>query len=411
MKAKASKFVSRFGYEIGIFAVLCVQALLNRNSFSQMVDDFYSYYLVDFSMGFNSRLLVGSLVNLLTKHPTAHWLDVFSVVVLFLTLFVVALLVGKIIKCADKKYRNVLLVFVLFFVSGSFTMYGFSRYFGMLDIYMFMFAVLAVVFSTNKYLRPFVPLLAFGGILVNYAFAVTYFPAVIGAAFYFAVAEKEKKSNFFIFLFTGVLSVAATYFFVFKAGDLMKITFNEMWQIMEQKSGIKFTYEDIRYYDMYFYGNSIDAEIGREVTGMSSLEMVKTIIQIVTGQMEEYYTVNVEGIVSICAILSVIFSGFWAIWIMCAKNAQTKSKKFVFVCFLLATLFVPLSWLTSTDYSRMAQAGVINQFLFAFLMFVEKDEAFQKTLEQLKQFFKGKEILLAVWYLVYASCFQRGWSV
>lgn len=411
MKTKVSKFASRFGYELGIFAILCIQALLNHSSFTGMVDDFYSYYLVDFSMGINSRLLVGSIVNLFTDNPTAEWLDRFTVIVLFLTLFATAIFVGRVIKCANKEYRNVLYVFVLFFVSGSFTMYGFSRYFGMLDIYMFIFAVLAVVCSTNKYLRWLVPLLSIGGIFVNYAFAVSYFPVVIGAALYFAVAEKERKSNIIIFLLTGIISVAVAYFCVFEAGDMMKVTFDEMWQIMEEKSGIKFTYEDIRYYDMYFYGNSVDAEIGYEVRDMSSFEMVKTIIKVVTGQIEGYYTVNTDGLVSIGSILLVILSGFWAIWIMCAKNSETKGKKFVFICFLLATLFIPVSWFISTDYSRMAQAGVINQFLFAFLMFIEHDRAFEKTLDQLKRFFKGKEILLALYYFIYASCFQRGWSV
>ena len=110
-------------------------------------------------------------------------------------------------------------------------------------------------------------------------------------------------------------------------------------------------------------------------------------------------------------ILLVVLAGFVPIWVLCMKNSETKPQKFVFLCFILGILFIPISWLVSTDYSRLAQAGVLNQFIFAFVMFFRHDSAFEKTLEQLKSFFKGKEILLVIYFLIYASCFQLSWGV
>lgn len=411
MKTKVSKIISYFGYELGIFIILGIQAFFNRGMIINMENDFNSYYLLDYSMGFNSRMLVGSFVNLLTDNPTASWLKGFMITVLVLTLLAVSLLLGRIIRCTEKEKRNVLYVFVLFFVFGTLTMYGFSRYFGLLDIHMFICALLAVVCATNKYLRWFTPVFALAGVFVYYPFTLTYFVAVIGICFYFAVREKQSKSNFVIFLITAVAVVGATYFFAFESRDFMKVTFDEMWKIMEQKSGIKFEYDEIRPFDMFFYGNSIDADLGHEVRDMSPFEVIKTVFMITTGQIGEYHETNYDGLLSLCMILLVVLAGFVPVWVLCIKNSETKPQKFVFLCFILGLLFIPISWLISTDYSRLAQAGVLNQFIFAFVMFFKKDPAFEKTTEQLKSFFKGKEILLAVYFLIYASCFQQGWAV
>ena len=411
MKTKVSKIVSYFGYELGIFVLLGIQAFLNREMIINMENDFNSYYLVDFSMGFNSRMLIGSFINLLTDNPTASWLKGFMITVLVLTLLAVSLVIGRIIRCTEKENRNALYVFVLFFVFGTLTMYGFSRYFGLLDIYLFIFALIAVVFATNKYLRWFAPVAALAGVFVYYPFTITYFVAVIGTCFYLAVKEKQSKSNFVIFLITAIVCVGATYFFAFESRDMMKVTFDEMWQIMEQKSGIEFEYIEIRPFDMFFYGNSIDFDLGHEVRDMTPLETLKTVLQITTGQIGEYYVINYDGVISLVSILLVVLAGIVPLWVLCIKNAQTKPQKFVFVCFILAILFIPISCLITTDYSRMAQAGVINQFVFIFVMFFKKDDAFEKTIEQLKSFFRGKEFLLVIYFFIYASCFQRGWTV
>jgi hypothetical protein len=411
LKTKVSKIFSYFGYELGIFIILGIQAFLNRGMIINMEKDFFSYYLLDYSMGFNSRMLVGSFINLLTDNPTASWLKGFMITVLVLTLLAVSLLLGRIIRCTEKEKRNVLYVFILFFVFGTLTMYGFSRYFGLLDIHLFICALLAVVCATNKYLRWFTPVFALAGVFVYYPFTLTYFVAVIGVCFYFAIKEKQSKSNFVIFLITAVAVVGATYFFAFEARDFMKVTFDELWQIMEQKSGLKFEYDEIRPFDMFFYGNSVDMELGHEVRDMTPFEVIKTVFMVTTGQVGEFHEVNYDGVLSLCMILLVVLAGFVPIWVLCMKNSETKPQKFVFLCFILGILFIPISWLVSTDYSRLAQAGVLNQFIFAFVMFFRHDSAFEKTLEQLKSFFKGKEILLVIYFLIYASCFQLSWGV
>lgn len=411
MKTKVSKIFSCFGYELGIFIVFCVQAFLNREMIINMENDFYSYYLIDYSMGINARMLVGSVVNLLTDNPTAAWLKGFMIAVLVLSMLGVAILIGQVIRHIKEEYKKPLFVFVLFFVFGTFTMYGFSRYFGLLDVHMFIVALVSIICLQNKYLRWFVPLLSVVGVMVYFSYIYAFFIAVIGAAFYYAVNRKEDKSYLIIFLLSAILCVAATAYCAFEAPDHMFVTFEEMWNIMEQKSGIKFEYEELRPFELFYYRSASDEEMGYSFSNMTTAEMLNLVIMAILGQIPEFRTVNYDGIISLVAIFAVIAAGFLTVWILCIKNSETKLQKFVFACFILAMLVIPVSWLISTDYSRMVQTGVLNQFVFVFFMFAAKDKAFEKAIDTLKSFFKNKEILLVIYFLICASCFQKGWAV
>ncbi len=402
MKAKALKFASCVGYELGIFAMLCIQAMLNYSTIANMAKDYYSYYLVDFSMGRTSRLLIGSIVNLLTDNPTEQWIETFALTVLIITLFVTALILGRVIKCTKKEIRNILYVFILFFATGSFGMYGFSHYFGMLDIYMFIFALLAVCCLFNKYLCWLAPLFCVAGIFVNYGFAFSYFPLVIAAALYFAAEEKRKVPNTINLLLTGSASVAATAFCYLKVRDMMLVSFDELWKIIEQKSGITFEYSEIKYYDFYFYGNTVRPDTGEAVTDLPLKDMITEQLKLMLNPNGNMLDVGRK--ISVYSISLLFFAMFIAIWIMCIKNTSKKSQKFVYLCFALTQLFVAFSCIISTDTGRWVQAGGLVQFGLAFLMFYKKDEAFEKTVWRLKEFFKGeKSTILIAFFLVYST--------
>ncbi len=411
MKTKVSKIFSYFGYELGIFIVFCVQAFFNREMIINMENDFYSYYLIDYSMGINARMLVGSVVNLLTDNPTASWLKGFMIAILVIAMLGVAILIGQVIRNVKEEYKKPLFVFVLFFVFGTFTMYGFSRYFGLLDVHMFIVALVSIICLQNKYLRWFVPLLSVVGVMVYFSYIYAFFIAVIGAAFYYAVNKKEDKAYLIIFLLSSILCVAATVYCLLEAHNHMFVNFEEMWNIMEQKSGIKFEYEELRPFELFYYRSASDEGTGYSFSNMTTVEMLNLVIMAILGQIPEFRTVNYDGIVSLVAILAVIAVGFLTVWILCIKNSETKLQKFVFACFALAMLVVPVSCLITTDYSRMVQTGVLNQFVLIFFMFVTKDKAFEKSVDTLKSFFRNKEILLVIYFLIYASSFQKGWAV
>jgi hypothetical protein len=129
VKTKILTFTHRFKYELGILALLLVQALLNLKRIMGMDSNFLVYYLSDFSMAKTSRMLVGTFVNLLTDHPTERWINNFARIVLFAVIVFVAVLLGRVVKSVDADKRIPLYAMILFFCTGTFTMHIFSAFF------------------------------------------------------------------------------------------------------------------------------------------------------------------------------------------------------------------------------------------------------------------------------------------
>ena len=179
MVERAKKFISDWKYEIVIFLMTMIPVLINIEKLSQIHHMYVIHYLPDFTMGINSRTFVGSLVRILNSHPTEEWLTNFCIVFLIIGMVLTAVVLGRVVKKSKDENRLSVFVFILFFVSGSYTLSLFSRFFGMIDIHMYIIAILSVVFAGNKYLRWLVPVLCVAGVFVNFAFTISYFIIVI----------------------------------------------------------------------------------------------------------------------------------------------------------------------------------------------------------------------------------------
>ncbi len=403
MKAKISKAFSCCKYELGVFFLLCIQALINLYDFIEVGEFTRLYFLIDFSMGKASRLLVGTIVNFLTDNPTIEWINTFSLIVIFLTLFFTAILIGKAIRKTDDEYKSQIYIFALFFVSGTFTMRGFSEYVGFLDIYMFIFSLLAVVCACNKYLRLLVPFICVAGVFTHQTFAISYFPLVILVVFYLMITGEKKGGNAIVFAVTSAVTVVATLFCILKGPETMTVTFEEAVEIIKQRSGD----ESLEIFDniAFYLFNIAPDDIGlttEQVSNSSLWDFLRIMGEFITKS-----EITVNGAISIWILTAVVLSFFYAIWIRCIKNTDSKSKKFVYFCFMAFTLLIPVCCIISTDYIRWIQAGIITQFGLVFLMFASKDKPFEKTMNDFKRFFSDKKLLLFAIYAIYAFSIQR----
>ena len=411
MKAKAIKLVSCCKYEIVIFALLCIQALINILPFYGMSKKFYVYYLSDFSMGTASRMWVGSIVKLLTDHPTEKWVCGFAFVTLFIALLFSAILVGGVIRKSNDEMKPILCIFALLFSLGSFTLHGFSRFFGMLDIHMFILALLAVVFLQNKYLRWFVPVICAIGVFINFVFAISYFLFIILVAFYLVVTQEKKLANSAVFAISAAVTVILTLYCIILGPDSMKVTFEQMREIMEQKSGHKLDDWALTNYFGFYFFDMAPEEVGLSAEQVSQLSLVGYVKEFIKYSVGTKFTLN--GVISLVSLALPTVAVFWVIWGFCIRNSETAGRRFVYFCFLAFTIFIPVTCMMSTDPIRWVQAGVITQFGLVFFMFFMEDEPFIKTMRQFKSFFETRKILmiaLAALVAVYVFTYQQNLS-
>lgn len=399
LKKKAINVISKFKYELAAFLLLCVQAFVDSDLLRGMDPGFYGYYLADFSMGKTSRLLIGSFVNLLTDNPTVEWINGFAAVILVLTYIFTALLIGKVIKSTDSQLRPCVVIFSLFAVSGAFGVYTFSKFFGLTDIYMYLFTVLSVVAVRNRMFKWLIPLFCIGGVLINYVYTIAYFPLIAAVLLYLIFTQEKKAGNIILFVAVCAVSVLLMFYCAFIGKETATFTFEEMQSIMESKLGEELTYDQIHYYDYYLYGSHQNEELyGVNMQGMTPVEFIGALLWYLS---EVGY--NFRGMITVTLSALPVFIGFWVLWFRCIREAETKPRKFIYLCFMLVPLFTVLCCVLSTDMTRWAASGTIVQFGLCMFMFAVKDKPFEKVMLKFKELIKGRGVIVAVIWIVYES--------
>ncbi len=398
MKTKILAVTDKFKYELGIFALLLVQALLNVKRLTGMDSNFLVYYLSDFSMAKTSRMLVGSFINLLTDHPTEIWINNFARIVLFLSMITVAALLGRIVKKVDADKRVPLYALILFFCTGTFTMHIFSAFFGMMDIYMFMFAVLSIACLQNRFLRWLVPVLCLAGVMINIVFIFSFFPAVLLVILYLAAFSNKKAGYIFLFCITALSVLALTYYCGFMFKDTIAVTVEEMREIMERKICAPVSDEQIEYFTAYIFGTDIDGKnfLSGNIHNMNLNMLVKNLSEFMFSER-----LDIRGLMSLGVGAVPVMAVFWGIWISCIRKTKEIGKKFVYLCFILSALCIPFCLVLSTDPIRWYAAGVMTQFALGFYLFYAEDKAFGETVETIRKFFADKKIIFLLVFLAY----------
>lgn len=407
MVRKIKELASRWKYEGIIFLMTMIPVFLNLDELSEIHHMFVPYYLYDFTMGINSRVLIGSLVRLLNSQPTVEWITGFATVFLVFGMLLTAIVLGRVVKKSKSENRLTVFVFILFFVSGSYTISLFSRFFGMLDIHMYILTIISVVFAGNKHLRWLVPVLCVAGVFVNYVFIMSYFPFVLLALLYYADKSERKTPDIAVIVITVISVLALTLYCVFLAKDHMFMTSEEALKIMEGKIGYGFTEEENEYALLYLFGLHPETNrlYGIKIEETTPLQFLYYFIKFIYENR-----IGSTGMFSLTLIVIPVAAVFCAVWIMCIKNTEKKGTKFVYLCVMLSLLFIPICCLLSTDYIRWVGSAFMCQFAMCFLMFYVRDEAFEKTVGKLRKLFSRNKIIAVVIYMLYLSSAYIGLS-
>ena len=427
IKTKAETLCGKapwLGYSLAFFLFLCLYNyfIILGGRFSSVTAVVFTYHLVDFKLGFCSKILPGAIFNLFFRQPTIKNVTVFETVLLLVSFAALSFLVAKVITSAkDRKTRRALTVIAFFFFAGPCTFSIYSCYTGMLDSYWLYFALIFMFFVENKYLKFVAPVLLFLMIAVHYAVIISYAAFACMILLYKAACaedKKEKKTFIAILAVSAAASLAAFFYFLRFDSVNVKLPLEEFRAELVKRAGPDGERVDTQYYDMAFFRDYVTSsvEIGRQYgyVGKGLIPEIKwnlpapllNLINLAFSQV--YIAFHIEGtviekafkapyILALCLPLIIFIYSFW---IKMIKAESSKLKKF---CYFLGMAHYPfcviVGLLNSTDILRWFSPAFI--ILIAYFLYAVYKE------EKAKEIIRGKVLsfdwrLVASYYFVYA---------
>ena len=343
-------------YGLAIFAGVMAVAAVNKTLFTPSPRR-YVMYLLDGKIGFTSRTLVGTVLNLFIKEYTPQKLEVFSVAVTIAAMFIFSMYIGYFIHKAQKEDRRHLGVFIILI---SFVVLNLCGLKSQYDVFWSLLVLLSLLFYQNKWLRWLLPLLCFAGLMINPAYLLTFLPFVFAMMLSDISQKGEKgvsKSKTALFAASfGVSFVSSVYFFFFETRYL-KMNREQFYEYLFKKmdfTGIdtQLTYE---YVDGYFF-NLFE---GKDISGAWQ-------------RLQELFKYNVVKY-DILLLLSVLIAVpmlifFVAVWRDCLKQLPKEREKgdytkWIYRMNMIYILMLLPALVGSPDVSRFLGHYVLAQLL------------------------------------------------
>ena len=249
---------------------------------------------------------------------------------------------------------------------------GILDFFGIVD----MFWVFIIMFSLwavdKKNVRWLVPITCVIGMAIHEYFTITYMvPCAI--MIYHQFAKKPTVSNFVYISLSALLLAAASYYFLFLGSETMKITANELFDYVKNRTIIQEdTYGEIYVKSIFFWKEnplSIHNVNPEDITYMT---YIKVLIREYTASSSKY----VRSI--ILFILSSGLISFPFTWIFTKAFIFEKSalKKITYLVSLSIIFLGIIYQFVSTDDTRFMFHFIIMIIFLLLFMVKEKEKIF-----------------------------------
>lgn len=342
----------------------------------------YGFYLADYRLGICSRMLIASLVSLLSgEKVTAGFLAAFTLLSLLTAFFLTAVLLGRVIKAAETDVRPAVIVLALLFccAGNSVLMYAYIN--GMLDVYWYIFAALSILCVKSKIMRWFIPLFCLLGIANHYAFVFAFLPLILLLLHHESSIGQPFKGARTLFWLSTALSFAAAVYFVLFANSTITLSQEEFLASIKSRT-------DLPVWDDYFKGYFFltDAQ-GIQVGG------VKGLLKALADSAGESFRLQNALRILAGAVPPAILFGI--IWRQAYKHSSGKGEKRRFVlCAFLPLCAVPALFISS-DFSRWVSGALISQFALVFYLLFSGDAAVRGSLSLLKSKVTANPISMA----------------
>lgn len=358
-----------------------------------VADTIYGYvnvwYVLDYSYGFGSRLMLGTLLHLFTgdflEEETAYR---FVIAMLGILCILVCILVGMVyrkIKDENKKLA-ILFLIVFYLASPASPAYLWTREnMGRLDTYLFISSViLALVYMKvkNRYVK-YVLFVAIGvfTISIHQVYIFLFFPSLLVMLIHDVWQNGFEKKQLLMSLSTTIILGCVFLYMQFCSG----IYYDNLDELVTELSS--------------------HTSIGLSVPPLEAEYFWTIKDHFYKNQLPELRERIRFGIITI-VMLTPIWGTYLWIWMQAMKSSKDKLSKSKYILMLLTnTAYVPVFALMN-DWGRWFAAFFIVQFISMMVLAHQGDEGIGQGLEKLGMVIKRKPVIFLV-FILYVSSFEK----
>ncbi|HOU10184.1 MAG TPA: hypothetical protein PL044_04760 [Clostridiales bacterium] len=369
--SKLRAFIRRFQYEILLLLVMGALSAAVINWHSPVDPITYGFYLADYRLGFCSRMLIASVVSMLSgQRVTEGFLAAFTLISLLAAFVLTAVLLGRVIKAAGIQLRGAVAVLALLFCCAGNGVLMYAQIVGMLDIYWYIFAALSILCIKNRTLRWLVPLFCVMGIASHYAFLFSFLPLILLLLYRDSIAAQPEKGARALFWLSAAVSLAAAVYFVFFAHLTITLSQEEFIAAIKNRTDLP-VWED--YFRGYFFFTDRQ---GIQVGG------VKGLLEALAGTAAESFRLQNTLRILAGAVPAAVLFGF--LWRQALRYSTDKREKRLIILYMLLPLCALPALLISSDVSRWVSSALMSQFALVFYLLFSGSEAVRESLVLLK---------------------------
>ena len=354
------------------FGVIIVNSLIfiyNTNLSYLMKNYYHSLYVVNYSCGYSSRLLIGSIFSLFFKDQLSYeTLLIILLVIYFIICLLFSLVVNKYLKNTDYKHLK---LFIVFLAATPF-FNGILDFFGVVDMFwpfIIMFSLWAV---DKKGLRWLVPFACVAGMAIHEYFTITYMvPCAI--MIYHQFAKKPNASNFIYVAFSAVLLSAASYYFLFVGNETMKMTPDELFNFVKTKTNVtENTYDETYVKSIFFWKENPVNFYDVDPESITYMTYIKVVISTLTASDRS----DISSIFSFLLAICIIFSPLAFLFAKSFKEEKSPMKKITYFLSLTPLFLGIVYQIVSTDDTRFMYHFIIMIVFLLLFMVKEKEDIF-----------------------------------
>lgn len=377
-KVKEKLYDHRFGLFFFGFLMLYSFVISGNMQPWQVTNFSYSFYLVDFSLGFCSKLLPGAICNLLFNNITETKVNIFLTLLIILCFILVAAFLEKFYNAVEEKYKQTYFILFAFFLTGPATFSIYFELFCWLDLFWILAALIAVLCLCKKELYIFTVPLMFVAIMSHYGAIICYVPFVAVYMLYkIYITENKKEKKYLVIVWTVLVisSISLAFYMITHELENITLTHEQLIEFLSER-GI----EDTEYMEYAFFRRVKDIDpqefFGENFSSVlleidKNQPAIKVFFDTLSQQIQVTNRLVDFGYVidKYIIVLPIVIFLFYIYVREIISSKGDIFKQFVLLCCLgLFVLSAFFGVLLSTDKMRWLSHGLIPLFSMLFYM-------------------------------------------